>query len=84
MTNIFTKGKSANLPKKDDLKKHSRSKDHIAALKNVSEKKAFECIPFRKGKYHGTASHTVCFFKVCIASNKLLHIIFKCTMVWIG
>ena len=42
MTNIFTKGKSADLPKKDDMRKHLQSRDHIASLKNVCQKKAFE------------------------------------------
>ena len=42
MTNIFTKGKSADLPKKDDMRKHCQSRDHIASLKNVCQKKAFE------------------------------------------
>ena len=42
MTNIFTKGKPADLPKKDDMKKHCQSRDHIASLKNVCQKKAFE------------------------------------------
>ena len=42
MTNIFTKGKSADLPKKDDMRKHFQSRDHIAFLKNVCQKKAFE------------------------------------------
>ena len=42
MTNIFTKGKSADLPKKDDIRKHCQSRDHVASLKNVCQKKAFE------------------------------------------
>ena len=42
MTNIFTKGKPADLPKKDDMRKHCQSRDHVASMKNVCQKKAFE------------------------------------------
>ena len=80
MTNIFTQGKFANLPKKDDLKKHSRSKDHIAALKNVSEKKAFEkavsnVYDSAKESIMEQLATLFVFSKCCIASNKLLSII---------
>ena len=80
MTNIFTKGKSASLPKKDDMRKHSLSKDHIASLKNVSQKKAFEkavsnVYDSAKESIMAQLATLFVFSKCCIASNKLLHII---------
>ena len=78
--NIFTKGKVAAQPKKDDFKKHEKSRSHLSAVKNLARQKEFKKATLKsyKGAEDSIRAQLVTLLtmaKECIASSKITSLI---------